>query len=226
MDSKQKSVATQIKTHKQMMASGGNEISLTNILSSNGCQQILSECREFRDRIYTPIKTIFTFIRQVLNPDKSCKKAVADVAAELLALDDKKISTNTGPYCKARTRIPEKTVYDLVKETGRMASEKSLTKWKPYGRELKVFDGSTAKMADTKANQAEYPQVKNQKKGIGFPIVRFVVVMSLTVGAVLNYAAGAYRGKGTGELSLLRSIFDCIKKNDIVLGDRYFPNFF
>ncbi len=35
--------------------------------------------------------------------------------------------------------------------------------WRPYGRELKVFDDSTAKMQDTSANQVEYPQVKNQR---------------------------------------------------------------
>lgn len=226
MDSKQKGVALQIKKHKQTLINGDREISLTDILDSTPCQQILSECREFRDRIYTPIKTIFTFIKQVLNPDKSCKKAVADVAAARLVLNESKISASTGPYCKARARIPEETVQDLVKATGQMASKKSLMQWRPYGRELKVFDGSTAKMQDTSANQAQYPQVKNQKKGIGFPIVRFVVVMSLTIGTVLNYAIGAYSGKGTGESSLLRSIFDCIIKDDIVLGDRYFPNFF
>lgn len=226
MDSKQKCVVVQIKKYKQTLINGDKEISLTDILNSEPCQQVLSGCREFRDRIYTPIKTIFIFIKQVLNPDKSCKKAVADVAAGRLVLNESKISVSTGPYCKARERIPEETVQDLVKETGQMASEKSLMQWRPYGRELKVFDGSTAKMQDTNANQAEYPQVKNQKKGLGFPIVRFVVVMSLTIGTVLNYAISAYSGKGTGESSLLRSIFDCIVKDDIVLGDRYFPNFF
>jgi hypothetical protein len=117
-------------------------------------------------------------------------------------------------------------VQDLVKATGNVSSEKSPLQWRPYGRELKVVDGSTAKMSDPKENQLEYPQVENQKKGIGFPIVRFVVVMSLTVGVVLNYALGSYKGKGTGESSLLRSILDGVKGNDILLGDRYFPNFF
>lgn len=226
MDSKQKGVVAQIKKHKQTFINSNREISLTNILNSEPCSKVLSECREYRDRIYTPVKTIFTFIKQVLNPDKSCKKAVSDVAAARLVLNEGKISANTGPYCKARTRIPEEAVQNLVKATGQMASEKSLIQWRPYGRELKVFDGSTAKMQDTSANQSEYPQVKNQKKDIGFPIIRFVVVMSLTIGTVLNYAMGSYRGKGTGESSLLRSIFDCIIKDDIVLGDRYFPNFF
>lgn len=226
MDSKQKRVVAQIKKHQQALTNGDRGISLTEILSSDTCQQILSGCREFRDRVYPPIKTIFTFIKQVLNPDKSCKKAVSDASVEILVTSQKSISTNTGPYCKARKRIPETAVSELVKATGHMASKQSLLRWKPYGRELKVFDGSTAKMSDTQANQNEYPQVKNQKKGIGFPIVRFVVVMSLTMGTILNYAMGAYSGKGTGESSLLRSIFDCIKKDDIVLGDRYFPNFF
>ena len=226
MDSKQKCVVAQIKKHQQALINGDQEISVTEILSSDACQQVLSGCREFRDRIYTPIMTIFTFIKQVLNPDKSCKKAVDDVSVEMLVTSGKSISTNTGPYCKARKRIPESAVLELVRATGQMASEKSLLRWKAYGRELKVFDGSTAKMADTQANQNEYPQVKNQKKGIGFPIVRFVVVMSLTVGTILNYAVGSYSGKGTGESSLLRSIFNSIKKDDIALGDRYFPNFF
>lgn len=226
MDSKQKMVVAQIKKHKLELLGDKKDISLNEILNSQACQCILSNCREFRDRLYTPIRTIFIFLKQVLNPDKSCKKAVAGVVAEQTNALKQKVSGNTGPYCKARKRIPEQTVKDLVKETGATSSKQSLPQWKPFGRELKVFDGSTAKMQDTRANQAVYPQVKNQKKGLGFPITRFVVVMSLTIGTVLDYAIGAYSGKGSGESSLLRSIFDCIKKDDIALGDRYFPNFF
>jgi hypothetical protein len=226
MDSNHSQMLLQIKNQRNLILDGRNDISLTKILSSDHCQSILIGCREFRDRIYTPVKTIFTFIKQVLNPDKSCKKAVSDVVAEAFSREGKKISNNTGPYCKARKRIPEGAIQDLVKATGKISSEKSLPQWRPYGRELKVVDGSTTKMPDTKKNQLEYPQVKNQKKGLGFPIVRLVVVMSLTVGVVLNYALGAYSGKGTGESSLLRSIFDSVKENDILLGDRYYPNFF
>jgi len=202
------------------------DISLTNILNSDRCQRLLSECREFRDRVYTPIKTVFVFIKQVLNTDKSCKKAVAGVAVEQISAGEKPVSSNTGPYCKARQRLPEETVHELEKEIGSAPLKNAPRKWKPFGRNLKVFDGSTVKMADTMKNQNEFPQHKNQKKGAGFPIARFVVVMSLTVVTVIDYAIGAYKGKGTGESSLLRNIFTCIEKGDIALGDRYFPNFF
>ncbi len=226
MDSRQDSVIRHIKKYKRDLVNGNYGISLTDILQHDPCQQILSECREFRDRIYTPIKTIFTFIRQVLNADKSCKNVVATIAAEELKENRKKISENTGPYCKARQRIPEKSVEELVKTTGQIAATKSLSGWKPYGRNLIVFDGSTAKMQDTLANQQVFPQSRSQKEGVGFPITRFVVILSLTIGTVLNYAIGAYSGKGTGESSLLRSIFCSINKGDIALGDRYFPSFF
>ncbi|MFI5344343.1 MAG: IS4 family transposase [Chlamydiales bacterium] len=226
MDFKQKHKATQVKNHKQALVNGKTDISLTAILSSESCQHILSECREFRDRIYTPVKTVFTFIKQVLNPDKSLKKAVAGVVVEQISAGKEKVSGNTGPYSKARKRLPEKAVKELVKEIGKSPTKAAPKGWKPYGRELKSFDGTTVKMADTKANQQDFPQHKNQKKGAGFPLARLVAVMSLTVGTVLNYAVDAYKGKGTGESSLLRSIFDSIEKDDIVLGDRYFPNFF
>lgn len=226
MDSKLKCKTVQIEKHKQSLLNGKADISLTDILNSEECQRLLNECREFRDRIYTPLKTVFIFIKQILNPDKSCKKAVAGVVVEQLSTGKKTISSNTGPYCKARQRLPEEAVHELVKEVGSVPIKNALPKWKPFGRDLKVFDGSTGKMADTKENQKAFPQHKNQKKGAGFPIVRFVVVMSLTVGTVIDYAVGAYKGKGTGESSLLRNILGCIEKDDIVLGDCYFPSFF
>ena len=226
MDFNKKNKLAQIEKQKQFLLDNKGDLSLTSILSSERCQPLLNECREFRDRIYTPLKTIFLFIKQVLNPDKSCSKAVAGMAVERCVTGKAAVSINTGPYCKARMRLPENTVHELVKETGKMASKAALQGWKVYGRELKVFDGSTAKMADTPENQRVFPQHKNQKEGAGFPIMRFVAVMSLTTGTVIDYAVDAYKGKGTGESSLLRSIFDCIEKDDIVLGDRYYPSFF
>jgi len=226
MDSNKKRTLAQIEKHKHCLLHNKSDLSLTNILNSERCQRILSECREFRDRVYTPVKTVFLFIKQVLNSDKSCKKAVAGMIVEQLDAGKKPVSSNTGPYCKARQRLPEETVHDLVKEIGNAPIKNAPRKWKPFGRDLKVFDGSTGKMADTKANQKSFPQHKNQKKGAGFPIARFVVVMSLTIGTVIDYAIGAYKGKGTGESSLLRNILACIEKDDIALGDRNFPNFF
>lgn len=171
--------------------------------------------------------TLFIFIKQVLNPDKSCKKAIADfLAEETSAGKEREISTNTGPYCKARQRLPEETVQELVNKSGDLSTKQALSGWKVYGREIKAIDGTTVKMADSEANQDAYPQHKNQEKGAGFPIARLLVVTSLTTGTILDYATDACKGKGTGEQALLRRVWGCIEKEDIVLGDRYYPSFF
>lgn len=227
MNNTHKVVYAQIEKHKQGLLNGKGEISLTAILESEKFQTIISTCREFRDRIYNPLVTLLIFIKQVLCPDKSCKQAVVNyISEEIGAGNEKPISTNTGPYCKARERLPEGIVRELVNETASAAIKKVSKCWQVYGREVKAVDGTTVKMADTAANQQAYPQHGNQKQGAGFPIARLLIVVSLTVGTVIDYAVGAHKGKGTGEQSLFRSIHDCIEKDDILLGDRYYPSFF
>jgi hypothetical protein len=81
-------------------------------------------------------------------------------------------------------------------------------------------------MPDTEENQAEYPQARTQKRGVGFPILRFVVVLCLRCGAVLDARVGPYKGKQTGETALLRTMLDQFQAGDIVLGDRYFCSYF
>jgi len=83
---------------------------------------------------------------------------------------------------------------------------------------MAIVDGSTATMADTPENQAEYPQSRNQKTGLGFPVLRFVVLLSLSVGTVLECAIGPCRGKKTGEQSLFRQMWDALQPGDIVPG--------
>ena len=64
------------------------------------------------------------------------------------------------------------------------------------------------------------------KKVIGFPQIRLVAVLSLITGAVVDYALDASKGKGTGELSLLRRLLDSINEQDLVVADRLYCNFF
>lgn len=225
-NSTKKNKISQIKKHKNALLDKNGEISLNNMLSSDACQTIIHESREFRDRIYTPIKTIFMFVKQVLSPDKSCRNAVANEAVEQMCTGGESPSVNTGPYSKARKRLPGETLHELVRETGGSAVSKAQESLKWRGRSVKLVDGTTVTMADTEANQQKFPQHGNQKEGSGFPMARLVAVMSLEVGTVIDYAFAAYKGKGTGEHSLFREIMDCIKEEDILLGDCYYPSFF
>ena len=89
-----------------------------------------------------------------------------------------------------------------------------------------MVDGSTASMPDTPANQRAYPQPVSQKLHVGFPLARFVAIISLATGAVLDVALGPCLGKRTGETSLLRTLVKRMKAGSIVLGDRSFASYF
>jgi hypothetical protein len=80
-------------------------------------------------------------------------------------------------------------------------------------------------MPDTEANQREYPQIRAQKPGVGFPLMRIVVIFSLAVGTVLEAAFNPYRGKETGETAMLRALLGCLELGDLLLGDRGFANY-
>lgn len=68
-----------------------------------------------RDKIFAPLVTLKAFIFQVLCDDGSCKNAVARVLAERLQNGLPGNSVNTGPYCKARQRLPLQPLFDTAR---------------------------------------------------------------------------------------------------------------
>ena len=80
--------------------------------------------------------------------------------------------------------------------------------WLWRGRHVKLVDGTTVSMPDTPPNQAEFPQHVAQEPGLGFPIARMVVLISLASGMLCAMAMGPYAGKETGELALFRKLVD------------------
>jgi hypothetical protein len=176
--------------------------------------------------IYTPAVTVWVFLSQCLSPDHSCRDAVARLAAWLAAQGRRPCSAETGAYCTAREQLPEAVCQRLVCHTGKDVEDAAPREWLWKGRRVRVVDGSTITMPDTPENQAEYPQLKSQRPGCGFPIARIVVVFSLAVGTVLEAAIGQYKGKQTGENSMFRALHDMLAEGDVVLVDRYFSGWF
>lgn len=85
-----------------------------------------------------------------------------------------------------------------------------------------MADGTTVLAPDTADNQNAFPQQRNQKPGLGFPIARLVALISLGVGTVLDYAIGPYQGKGTGETSLFSALLSSVSPGQLLLADRYY----
>lgn len=181
---------------------------------------------EHRERLFPPTETLSMFLAQALKPDRSCQNIVNDAAVKRLMHGLPQCSTKTGGYCKARQRLPLSMVTGMVRHTGRQIAAQAPDKWRWYGRRVRLVDGTTVTLADTQANQATYPQQSGQKPGLGFPICRIVGVTCLSSGAVLDAAMGNFKGKGSGEQALLRTLLDTFESGDVMLGDAFYGTYF
>lgn len=203
------------------------EFGLEGILDAATVQSAFTHERvRWKNILYTPLLTFWAFFWQMLDPDKSCRAALKRIVAWKAGHGQTIDAEDTGPYCKARARLPESLLHCLMRRLGATVHAAASEDWRWCGRRVKVVDGSTVSMPDTCANQKEYPQIPGQRPGVGFPIARLVVVFCLATGVVLEAAIGRYQGKQTGENSLFRRLWDTLEPDDVVLGDRYYGSYF
>jgi putative transposase len=141
-------------------------------------------------------------------------------------LGRKPCANNSGGYCKARAKLPETVLQRLTTRVAGGCEREVPEAWLWKGRHVKLVDGTTVSMPDTEENQAEYPQQRAQKKGLGFPVARMVVLLSLATAMLGGMAIGPYSGKETGESALMRQLLDQLDADDILLADRYFCSYF
>ena len=212
-----------------------DDLPFSNVLTAKRLAEVFeSEGIDFAnvdddpDVVYTPAVTLWTFLSQMLftGEQRSCTAAVARVAA-VEALSGRVVSdTNTGAYCRARSRIPENVPQRLALEMARECETQLPDEWRWKGRRVLLVDGSTISLPDTPENQAEYPQSSSQAEGLGFPVMRVVALLSLATAMIHRLAVGTCSGKETGETALFRQLFELLKPGDVVVEDRYFGGWF
>ena len=197
------------------------ELPFADVLSPGCLAEALAEIqRPWKDRIFTPLVTLWVFLGQVLNADQSCRAAVARLIAHRAAEGQPPCSSDTGGYCQARRRLPERFFAAVACLVGRNLDGRVDRRWLWKGRRVCLFDGSTVSMPDTPANRNEYPLTYNQTPGTNFALARIGAIISLSCGAILDLGFCRYAGKGQGEVSLLRRLWDALRPGDVLLGDR------
>ena len=103
----------QHRVHKQ--ASNSDAYAFFNLLTG---EQLLGKVEsllpDHRERLFPPTETLSMFMAQALSADRSCQKAVNELAVKRLAGGLPQCSTHTGAYCRARARLPLEMVSALV----------------------------------------------------------------------------------------------------------------
>jgi hypothetical protein len=173
------------------------------------------------DTFNAPVTT-WAWLTQVLSPVKSCAAASARVLVLCVSLSRPLPSANPGALCKARGKLKAAFLKDLALTLGESVERNALPYWRWKRRPVKIADGALLQLPDTEANLQVYPQQRSQKRGTSYTCMRVVVLLAFATAGLLGAASGPYRGKGSGEMSLLFSLLQKVESGDVLLGDRYY----
>ena len=175
-----------------------------------------------RSRVFTLRLTFECFLWQLLKPKTSCREVVRQVQALFQLHGHRPVDEGDSAYVQARLRLPRERLEKALIATALAADRRAGDGGHLQGRPVIAADGSTTHLPDTAENQARYPQPTTQKPGCGFPVLKFVALLSLSSGSILNVILGSLRHH---DLRLLRGLWDQLKKGDILLGDRAFGDY-
>ena len=139
MDRRVQSALHQHRSSIKRRAKSVETVEFFNLLTSPELLQTTEALSpEHRERLYPPTVTLSMFMRQVLEADGSCQKAVNGWAAQRAADGLSACSVRTGGYCRARQRLPLEVVSALTRQTGQLLSQKALSQWLWRGRAVKL----------------------------------------------------------------------------------------
>ena len=175
-----------------------------------------------RNRTYTCYATFWGFLSQVLSPSTSRLEVVRQIQGKSVALGRKAPSSATAAYCNARKELDfeglEKINQAILSRLSAAAPQSRL--W--LGRRVKILDGACISLADTRANQGEYPQPSTQKDGCGFPAMKLVGSFSLETGGLEDYCEMPQKSH---ESRCLLQLMELFAKGDVALTDRGFSSY-
>jgi Transposase DDE domain len=177
-----------------------------------------------RDRIYTVARTFWCFLWQVLHPGTPNREITRQVQALSQLSGGPNVASEDSAYCTARTRLRSSVLEQILQALAKALWGKAPAQDPAIlqGRRLKVLDGTTVTLPDTKRNRARYPKIQLPAQATGFPMMRVLVVFCLASGAVLTRLTGSLL---VSELRLMDQLIAQLSQGDIVVGDRGFGNF-
>src|SRR5262249_51048060 len=111
-----------------------SELSILDALHEHGVK--------YRDRLFSPVTTIWGFLSQALSEHHSCRDTVSRIIAHRAAAGLKVCSPNTTSYCNARARLPTAVLRCLTQRTAQRLQEGLPEGWKWNGRNVYIADGS------------------------------------------------------------------------------------
>jgi hypothetical protein len=182
--------------------------------------------------VYTPWVVTWLLVFQRLNGNATLNDAVSEFILRFPpeAVPDCKrgrehtISASSGAYSTARSTLDSRVLYWAADNVFNSLSTTYLPSW--HDRRAFLLDGTTARLAPTRALRVAYPPATNQHGSSPWPILHLAVAHELASGlAVLPQYGPKYGPHAVSELVLAQGLLARLPDNSIVIADRNFGVF-
>jgi hypothetical protein len=182
--------------------------------------------------IFTLTVTAWLMIMQRLSPRGTLATAVSELingnGRELLEpckqVREENISSATGAYSQARQRVPVEAARRIAQRTFAQLHEI------PSGGGLRdrlfLLDGSSIRLAHTRALLKAYPQAENQHGQSQWPVMKVAVMHHVITGLAMAPQFGPMYGpNAVSEQGLAEALIDGLPDSSVLIGDRNFGVF-
>jgi hypothetical protein len=180
------------------------------LLTDKVIMQICNECEYyFRERIFTPLVTIFHMIGAAISREGSFQSSWHNIGE----------TGKSDTLSKARKRLPiivwEKLYRWITERIDDECKEDYL--WR--GHRVIGVDGTCVSMSDEAELENAFGKSGSRLGKSRFPIARVVFGFDLFKIVAMHYKVGSYK---TGENSLFSEQMSQFKDGDVIVGDRRF----
>jgi hypothetical protein len=165
---------------------------------------------EFRDRVFTPLVTLRTFVLQIVHRNTSITHL-----RHLAGFDFAPSS-----YSDARDRLPLPLLQGILRRMKDWAADTAADGLPPLlGGNVYVVDGSSATTSDAPGLRETFGLPPGQKPGIGYPMARIMGLLDAVTGLFVQMLA---RPLFTHDLRGVIGLHPNLKPGDKLVGDRAF----
>ena len=139
-------IGKSVKSHQKECNPSVQLAALAELLKDDEIELI---CRQlghtWRNRIFSPAVTVRSMVHRALNPDKSIRSTLVDLAA----LDDRLRQTPAdASWCQARSRLPAELWPQLLQRSIKRLQQSPSGQYAYQKRPVYLIDGSTLSMPD------------------------------------------------------------------------------
>jgi Transposase DDE domain len=174
-----------------------------------------------RSRLLPLDRTFWCWLWQILQCNTACREVMKQLCL-LLKLHGRSMAENSSAYCQSRKLIALELLRRIDSHVAQRAWADTPQSTLLQGRRLKGLDGTSVRLADTQANQKDFPQSSSQKPGTGFPVMKIAALFCIASGAILAHATGSL---WTSEISLAAQLLSSLSPLDVLIVDRGFCNY-